>query len=356
MQAVDVVRHADLHRLEGVEDVELGERDLRERVEPHRLTHHRHVEPPAPATPAGVGAELPADLAQLVARFVEQFGRERPRTDAGHVRLGDADHAVDVPGADTGAHARAPRNRVRRGDVGVGAVVDVEEGRLGALEQHVLPRLERLVHEGHGIGDVGPDAGQHVLEVAVGEFVGVEAEAVVHLRQDEVLLGHDVAELLAEDLRVEHVLQADADAGGLVGVGRADAALGRAELVLAQVPLDEAVEFLVVREDHVGVARDPQLRAIDALGGELVHLGEHHDGVDHHAVADHRRDVVVEDARGHQLQGERLAVHHQGVARVVTALVPDDHRHFLGNEVGELPLALITPLGSHHDGCWHDCS
>ena len=78
--------------------------------------------------------------------------------------------------------------------------------------------------------------------------------------------------------------------------------------------------------------------------------------VDDHAVADDRGDVVVEDAARHQLEGEGLAVDHDGVPGVVAALVADDHLHLLGQEVGELALALITPLGPDDHGCGHACS
>ena len=64
-------------------------------------------------------------------------------------------------------------------------------------------------------------------------------------------------ELGAEDLLVEQVLDPQADAHGAVGVGRTDATLRGADPVLAQVPLVEGVELLVVREDQVGVTADP---------------------------------------------------------------------------------------------------
>ena len=57
--------------------------------------------------------------------------------------------------------------------------------------------------------------------------------------------------------RVEQVLHAQADALGLVGVGRPDAALGGAELVLATSRSVDRVELLVVRQDQVGVAATP---------------------------------------------------------------------------------------------------
>src|SRR5690606_30540353 len=83
---------------------------------------------------------------------------------------------------------------------------------------------------------------------------------------------------------------------------------------------------------------------------QLIDLGEQHGGVDDDAVADHGRDVVVEDAAGYELQGEALAVDHQGVPGVVAALVAHDQVHLLGEEVGELALPLVAPLGSDNDG------
>ena len=181
-------------------------------------------------------------------------------------------------------------------------------------------------------------------------------QPVVHLGQDGVLLLERHVELLAEDLGVEEVLDPEADPGRLVGVGRADAALGRPQGVLAQEALGHPVELLVVRHDQVGVAAHHQAAGVDALGGQAVELVEQHGRVDHHAVADDRRDVVVEDAARDQLEGEGLAVDHDAVAGVVAALVAHDHVHLAGQEVGELALPLVAPLGPDHHGCGHASS
>ena len=115
----------------------------------------------------------------------------------------------------------------------------------------------------------------------------------------------------------------------------------------------QRVERLVVRHDQMGVARDLQRAAVDTLRLEGVHLLQQYTRVDHHPIADDRRDVVVEDPTGHELEGERLAVDHEGVARVVAALVADDHLHLLGDEVGELPLTFVTPLSTDDNGRGH---
>ena len=76
--AVVVVGHADLEGLEGVEDVELGDGDLRQGVEPHGLADHHRIEPPGTPAPPRVGAELAAPLDQHVAKAVGQLGRNGP--------------------------------------------------------------------------------------------------------------------------------------------------------------------------------------------------------------------------------------------------------------------------------------
>src|SRR3712207_7740790 len=53
--------------------------------------------------------------------------------------------------------------------------------------------------------------------------------------------------------RSEQVLHPQADPERLVGVGRTDAALGRAELVVPEVAFEQDVELLVVRHHQVGV-------------------------------------------------------------------------------------------------------
>ncbi|CAB4632865.1 unannotated protein [freshwater metagenome] len=37
----------------------------------------------------------------------------------------------------------------------------------------------------------------------------------------------------------------------------------------------------------------------------------------------------------------------------MTALIADDKMLIAGEQVGELALPLVTPLGSDDDGCWH---
>ncbi len=56
---------------------------------------------------------------------------------------------------------------------------------------------------------------------------------------------------------------------------------------------------------------------------------------------------------GTSCSAKRLTADDDRVARVVPALVADHDLHLLGDEVGELALALVAPLRADHDGCGH---
>jgi hypothetical protein len=158
-----------------------------------------------------------------------------------------------------------------------------------------------------------------------------------------------------EDLLVEDVRDPYADPVDLVGVRRADATPGRADLVLPEEPLADLVDRGVVRRDQVGARADQQPAGVHPAGLEAVDLGEQHPGVHHHAVGDDRGAPGGQHAARQQVGGELLTVDDDGVARVVAALVADavvDRSGTVRTEhVGGLALALVTPLGAeHHDG------
>ena len=72
------------------------------------------------------------------------------------------------------------------------------------------------------------------------------------------LVSSAAIDLLAQDLLVEQVLDADAEPRRLVRVAGADAAPRGADLQLAELRLARLVEQQVVGHDHVRVGRDAQ--------------------------------------------------------------------------------------------------
>ena len=119
------------------------------------------VEPAAAAATAGDGAELAADLDQLVAQLVgaARWGTGRCRR-GWQYALVMPTMRVEVARADAGAHARAAGGRVRRRDERIGAVVEVEERGLRAFQQQRVVAVERLVQHLDGVAHVRARGGR----------------------------------------------------------------------------------------------------------------------------------------------------------------------------------------------------
>ena len=217
---------------------------------------------------------------------VEQLGREGAVADPRLVRLVHPHHAVHRRRSEADAEASPGRHRGRDrgGDVGVGAVVEVEEGALGALEQDLLAPVVRVLHEPRGVGHVGPQL-PAVLAVLVADLLVVERFAAVELGDDAVLVGQHEAQQRLERLGLHEVDDAHAEASGLVGEGRAGAGAGGADGVLAAQLLVELVDGEVPRHDDVCAVADAHARGVDAALVEHRQLVEQGARVDDHAVA-----------------------------------------------------------------------
>ena len=119
-------------------------------------------------------------------------------------------------------------------------MVDVEHGGLATLEHHRLARIERLVEQQAGVAHHGAQA-VRVGEQVIHDLVDGDGPAVVDLNEQVVLLVQGTLHLLAQDVLVEQVLDADAHPVDLVRVGRSDATTGSADLALAEEPLRDLV-------------------------------------------------------------------------------------------------------------------
>ena len=234
-------------------------------------------------------------------------------------------------------------------------MVDVQKRALRALEEDGLARAHGLVQKLRRLGHVGfQDA--RVGKILFADLVHRVGVQPVDLLQDGVLLRERRFQLQPEDLLVQQILHADALAGHLVLVARADTALGGADLVVAKALLVRAVEILVVGHDDVRVAADLEVLARDALGLEHGHLLDEHAGVDHHAVADHGRGMLVHHTGGHEVQRQLLVSVDDRVTGVVATLVAHHIVVFARNEVGDLAFAFVSPLSADEHCSRHDVS
>lgn len=153
---------------------------------------------------------------------------------------------------------------------------------------------------------------------------------------------------------VEDVAHAHAAAGHLGAVGWADALLGGADEGAGQLALLEPVDQLVHVEDDMGAVADVDAgvggQALCVEGGELVEEAGHmHDA----AAADEVDAGRVDEARGQDVEVVGDAVDDDGVAGVVAALGAAAQPGRVGEDVGELALAFVAPLGAEDDGDGH---
>jgi len=230
-------------------------------------------------------------------------------------------------------------------------VVEVEERGLSALEEDRLVGVECLVEHldrvDHVRGESGAEFGEllhHTVDeqrlATEGGDLGVVVDALGTHR-------------IGECGWVEHVARTEADASCLVGIGGSDALERRADLLVAATRLVQRIEALVPREDQVRLAADPELGAADAATFEGVDLAEQGGEVDDDPVPDDGDDVRIEHPARDQLQGVALAADDDGVTGVVPALIADDVAVLGGEQVDDLCLALVTPLGSNDNGDGH---
>ena len=231
-------------------------------------------------------------------------------------------------------------------------MVDVEHRGLAALEEDGLAAVQRVVDDEGHVAQHRLDALREGQEV-VGHLGGVE-HLEVHGLENGVLGGQSSLDFGAQLLGVEEVLDAQTDAVHLVGVGRADAASGRADQVVAARTLVRLVHEAVVRGDDVRVGGDAQARAVDAARRDRLELLEEHVQVDDDAVADDGSDAFGEDSGGQEVQRVLFAVDHDGVSGVVASVELDDEVGVLAELVSGLAFAFVAPLGAEHDDGGHE--
>lgn len=180
------------------------------------------------------------------------------------------------------------------------------------------------------------------------------------------------AELGLEDDLVEQIAHAETAPGHLCAVGWADAFLGCACVAsarcktrrrrhwtltnhaAAQLDFLEAVGQLVDIENDMGAVGDEDAAVgVQAVLLERLEFLEEAGDVDDAAASDDVDAVGIDKATGENVEVVRDAVGDNGVAGVVTALGTAADLRLVGEDVGELALAFVAPLGAEDNGDRH---
>ena len=107
------------------------------------------------------------------------------------------------------------------------------------------------------------------------------------------------------------------------------------------------------RHEDVRSVGDAEIRRAHPALLEREHLVAEEREVHDHARAEDARRVRIEDAGWDQVELERAPLVDDGVPGVVATLVADDKIRLLREEIRDLALAFVAPLGSDDGGHWH---
>jgi hypothetical protein len=127
----------------------------------------------------------------------------------------------------------------------------------------------------------------------------------------------------------------------------------RADLAGAFALFFEAVDLLVIGEDDVRVRAELEVGGGDVLLVQAVQLADEDGRIHYHAIGDDAEGVRVEDAAGYEVQLEVQVLRHDGVPGVAPSRIADHDIGLLRQDIDDLPLGLVAPLGADHHNRWH---
>ena len=170
------------------------------------------------------------------------------------------------------------------------------------------------------------------------------------LLQQEVVVLEELPQPRLEMPGIREVADAHGPARDLVLVGGPDAAAGRADLAVPARPFARAIDQRV-RGQHQRAERTDRKSLEDGHAARRQHVGLRQQRIerDDDAIADEAAHALAQDARGNERQHGLHAVDDERVAGIVAALEARDAGDALGQEVDDLALALVAPLGADHD-------
>ena len=86
---------------------------------------------------------------------------------------------------------------------------------------------------------------------------------------------------------------------------------------------------------------------------EAIDLVAQPEQIHHRPVPDQTALAGMKHPRGHAVEHQRLVATQDAMAGVGTALISGNDVGLVAKGIDDLPLALITPLGTHDDGARH---
>src|SRR5687767_14539760 len=119
---------------------------------------------------------------------------------------------MNVLRSDSGTGAGSAGRGVRGSDIGISAVIDIEQRSLGAFEHHLFAGADFPVEQQTGVGNERLQT-VTVAGVTVVDLIEVESLLFKNRFEINVFLFDVMAKLLSKGVLFEQIDEADADAG-----------------------------------------------------------------------------------------------------------------------------------------------
>ena len=203
------------------------------------------------------------------------------------------------------------------------------------------------MEKAHRIAHIGPDQLPAVQKLVV-QRLCIQSGLVVQVLEEDVFHLHSAAEPLPQPVFVKKVAYLDARLSVLIGVKGSDAALGGAESPSPQPLLLIGVLKDMVGHEQLGPLGHDEVGGRHTLAGHVLQLSCQLGHVQGHPVADDIGDMGIENAGGQNVQGKAPVVVNDGVACVGPPLEAHHHIGGLRQQVGDLTLALVAPVGPYN--------
>src|SRR5690606_1757853 len=176
------VTHAHLDGVQAIQHVQLGQADGVDGVYADGVFYQHGIEPATTTGTAGGGAFFVTHGLQVFADAVKQLSRERARTHAGGISLGDPQNLIQIQRAYAGTGGHTTSGGVGRGNKRIRTVVDVQQCALGTFEHNVAALFTHTVHQINRIHDDVLQLRRPVVTGCQGFFVADFVDAVVMLQ------------------------------------------------------------------------------------------------------------------------------------------------------------------------------
>ena len=295
-----------------------------------------------------------AALAKARADFIMKFGRERAFADAGCVGFDNAEHIADSAWPEPGARRRLPRHRIRRGNEGISAVIDIEQNALRPFKQNAFAGAARFIKQ-------TPDGLRERRDLRRKVFQLCDKRIGVHFRRamaasQRIMVYKEVIDFRCECFRIAQIANAQRPPAGAILVSRANAALCCADLGAAVRGFAHLIEFLMHGENERCVLGDGEIVGRDghSLPAKALNLGKERDRIDNDTGADNALAALADDAGRQQRELVDIPIDNERMARIVAALKAHDDVRPRRQPVHNLALALVAPLGADDRHIRHD--